>query len=269
MSDYYNLLEDTLRSSYFQIEKIHKRVKQASKENKYVNIRTGYPMKFRKYNSNYMYSETKFPLCYNSGDVGANFHPNVISRLLNSYQKWLADYDIHEDNETIRKMVEDEKAKAKSESQNENININKAKPKIMKFAEPPYGSHLIFDDDRENSVGTVLNSENEKSFDNISDICKDSFDSFIVPDDYEEELVINKKNMKFKFSLGKRGQNRNKNNEANENENREIIKLDEEEYEDINKIYIEEKDCYKFNLKKKKKRLCKNGHTIDKTNILI
>jgi hypothetical protein len=117
MSDYHNLLVDTLRSGHLQVEKIYQRLLSIyADEEKCVNIRSGYPMKMRDFDTNYVYpSDWRFKICYHFDRVGREFDVTIYERLLKKYEDWLADYEKYSDNERIKKLIQDEVEKAKSE----------------------------------------------------------------------------------------------------------------------------------------------------------
>jgi hypothetical protein len=114
MSDYFNLLQDSLRSAHLQVEKIYKRL-QTMDPSLYVNVRTGYSMKYRSHNTNYVFSSGRYPLCWNSEAVGQEYNPIVIERLLNKYEDWIDEYGNSMDNLKIKKLIQNEIDKAKSE----------------------------------------------------------------------------------------------------------------------------------------------------------
>jgi hypothetical protein len=114
MSDYLNLLQDSLRSAHLQVEKIHKRL-QTMDRSRYVNVRTGYCMKYRSHDTNYVFSSGRYPLCWNSESIREEYNPITIERLLNKYEDWIDEYICSGDNLKIKKLIQDEIEKAKSE----------------------------------------------------------------------------------------------------------------------------------------------------------
>jgi len=195
MSDYYNLLNDSLRSGYLQVEKIYNRLPTLTHERQFINVRTGYPMKYRYKERDYVYSSGSYPLCWNSEHISSEYNPITIEKLLKKYEEWLADYEENGDNERIKNLIENELEIAKNEkydyTRSEKSNI---KEPVDKYEDLAYNN---------------FSEENEYSH-----------DSFLVPDDYsdedekeeeqEEDINYNSSNFKkrlFKKSLGSNKKN--------------------------------------------------------------
>ena len=119
-NDYYNLLTDTLKSGHLQVEKIYNRLTNLDRD-KYVNIRTCYPMKYR-IDSDYVFSKGKYRICWNTEAIRDEYNPIVVEKVLQKYQEWLADYALNFDNERIQELIEKELRNSIDECQEKKIN---------------------------------------------------------------------------------------------------------------------------------------------------
>jgi hypothetical protein len=247
MSDYYNLLEDSLRSGHLQVEKIYNaywRTRGEARSN--INIRTGYPMKYRKYNPDYIYAKnSNFPLCWNSELIGRKYPITTVERLLSTYDRWVMEYQNCKDNDKIKDMIEEEMLFAKGEAKNKNniININKFESSDSDISDDGRGPKSILEEDED------LDEDDEE-------------DSFIVPD-----IIRNK--MVFKKSLGKRSGDKKIEISKKEEKKRLIIKkkykngISEDELNFIGLNDFQEEDEDENEQKSsRKKRLVKNGNQI-------
>lgn len=179
-NDYYNLLNDSLRSGYLQVEKIYNRLIIMDPE-KYVNIRTGYSMKYRSDDNDYVYSSGLYPLCWNSEKIGSEYDPITIERLLAKYEEWLTEYETNKDNNKIKKMIKEELESVKDEPDEGRDFMNYLKD-IKEEHDTKYKYYTYFSEYEEN-----------ESEDN-------SINSFIAGDDE----VVDVKRKVFKKSLGRR-----------------------------------------------------------------
>lgn len=133
--DYFNLLADTLRSSYLQVEKIYNtidKIRNFPGQFSFVNIRTGYRMKYHFKDSRYFYNNNdNYPLCYNfESYAGASMF--TIRRLIHTYEKWLEEYERHKDISIIKKLVEEELKEARLKSEkNLQENSNKSPLELL------------------------------------------------------------------------------------------------------------------------------------------
>ena len=245
-TDYYNLLSDTLRSGYHQIEKIYKKIPDAKKENRYINIRTGYLMNKRDFrNNNYRFvPRIKYPICYNMQYCGcADFF--VIDKILWKYSNWLDIYSTSKDTNYIKYLVEKEKNDAKNE-----------KIRQEKNGEDDF---ILFQRNHSDSESESYYYKKNKN-DNSSFI--NSLDSFIVSDeeiedeeneieDDEIEIISDNENEDNKI---KKNDNLNKNNNNKNN----ILIIDDDEEDELEKELDNLSD---YNKKINKKKLS------DKNNI--
>ncbi len=245
-TDYYNLLSDTLRSGYHQIEKIYNKIPDAKKENRYINIRTGYLMNKRDFrNNNYRFvPRIKYPICYNMQYCGcADFF--VIDKILWKYSNWLDIYSTSKDTNYIKYLVEKEKNDAKNE-----------KIRQEKNGEDDF---ILFQRNHSDSESESYYYKKNKN-DNSSFI--NSLDSFIVSDeeiedeekeieDDEIEIISDNENEDNKI---KKNDNLNKNNNNKNN----ILIIDDDEEDELEKELDNLSD---YNKKINKKKLS------DKNNI--
>ena len=245
-TDYYNLLSDTLRSGYHQIEKIYNKIPDAKKENRYINIRTGYLMNKRDFrNNNYRFvPRIKYPICYNMQYCGcADFF--VIDKILWKYSNWLDIYSASKDTNYIKYLVEKEKNDAKNE-----------KIRQEKNGEDDF---ILFQRNHSDSESESYYYKKNKN-DNSSFI--NSLDSFIVSDeeiedeeneieDDEIEIISDNENEDNKI---KKNDNLNKNNNNKNN----ILIIDDDEEDELEKELDNLSD---YNKKINKKKLS------DKNNI--
>lgn len=238
MSDYYNLLTDTLRSGHLQVEKIYNRLNSIyNDKDRCVNIRTGYPMKIRDFDTDYVYpSDWRYKICFHFDKVGRDFDVSVYERLLKKYEDWLDDYSFNKDNEKIKLLIETEKEIAKSEP-------DYIREKCTKKAD-------FFD--------KFLHIDSE-SYSYISN--EGSHQSSFIQDDNEVILINERKIKYFKKSLGKkknRLEKMKKNNKLNQistNKKLRKIRKKSSEFDYSNEMEYIDIDCLKSNQKKKKKIL--------------
>jgi hypothetical protein len=173
MSDYHNLLVDTLRSGHLQVEKIYHRLLSIySDEDRCVNIRTGYPMKMRDYDTNYVYpSDWRFKICYHFDRVGREFDVRVYERLLKKYEDWLADYEKNSDNERIKNLIRVEVETAKSEPDHNRTFMRENADQldyILDDIEDPEEGSVLSDDFIQNDNEVTLANERKVKFFNFS-----------------------------------------------------------------------------------------------------
>lgn len=234
-TDYYNLLSDTLRSGYHQIEKIYKKIPDAKKENRYINIRTGYLMNKRDFrNNNYRFvPRIKYPICYNMQYCGcADFY--VIDKILWKYSHWLDIYSSSKDINYIRDLVEKEKNDAKNEKIRQEKN---GQDDFILF-------QRNFSSSESDECSYYTNKKNKK--DNKSDI--NSLDSFIVNDEEEE---INDDEIEI-ISSDENDNNKNEKNKDLKEKKNNILIIDDDENNELEKEVdnLSEYNNQKLNKKK-------------------
>lgn len=167
--DYYNILEDSLRDGHYQVKKIYEKISTALKENKLINIRTGYLMGERFKNINYCKDLTKrYPLCWNFPS-GACVDFSVINKLFRVYTKWIEDYEKNRDLERIRKLIKKEIERAKFER---DVNKREGIDDFILFEKKKY-----------------IDLENDEEEDEEEEEEKGELNSFIVDDEEEEENI--------------------------------------------------------------------------------
>jgi hypothetical protein len=180
-TDYYNLLEDTLLSSYKQVEKILNRIPEAKFKNKFINIRTAYPMNYYQFTSGYYYNESdEYPICYNFPRGGCATR-HVINRLLKRYESWLIELDTNGDLERIEKLVKKEREEAlKNANEEKKSNLNK---KYNNFHIDMIKKQIL-------GKGSIYFDKDEQLSESESESYRDE-GSFIVDDndiEFEEEF---------------------------------------------------------------------------------
>ena len=240
-TDYYNLLSDTLRSGYHQIEKIYKKIPDAKKENRYINIRTGYLMNKRDFrNNNYRFvPRIKYPICYNMQYCGcADFF--VIDKILWKYSNWLDIYSTSKDTNYIKYLVEKEKNDAKNE-----------KIRQEKNGEDDFILFQRNNSDSESEEISYYQNKKNKN-DNVSYI--DSLDSFIVSDEEDEieddEIEISDDENENNKIDNNNNNLKQKNKQKNNNNN--ILIIDDEEDDEFEKELDNLSDCNNKKCNKKK-----------------
>ena len=248
-TDYYNLLNDTLRDGYHQIKKIYNKIPEAKKNNRYINIRTGYLMNKRDFrNNNYRFNpRIKYPLCYNMQYCGcADF--SVIDKILWKYSNWLDIYSQTCDINEIKKLVEKE--------------INYAKKEYVEQNKNGENDFILFD--RNNNTDTQKESESENESENSNDEISDnkSLGSFIVSDNEIEE-----KENEEEYEIVSE-ENYNNNIDNNNYEENESYENSDDDYISDNDNYLNDNTLYSSGKKKKllKKKRCRKKSFSDLSN---
>ena len=148
LNDYINLLEDSLRSGHVQIEKIYNRLQGISTD-KYINIRSGYPMKYRVDDPDYVYYHGNYRLCWNSEAIDKEYDPLIIEKIIKKYEEWLDIYAENKDIEVIKNLIDEER-----------INLEKqyeSKFRVKRFESESEEEILDYD-------GSGTSEESENSF---------------------------------------------------------------------------------------------------------
>jgi hypothetical protein len=243
-TDYYNLLSDTLRSGHYQIKKIYNKREAAIQEGKFINIRTGYLIKEKdaRNNNYYFNDDIDFPLCYNFSCCGLA-RKSVIKRMMDFYLSCLKKFDIDQDEEQMKILIDNELELARKDYEHLNKN-NNGIDDLKLFNIPPRRGEPPDVEDSYNS-SSFINDENSSSKEN---------DSFINDDEIngEEEENENEENG---------DENINGENEEEENENEENEEGDENENRN-RENEDEENESDKKIRKKKKSKLIKNGKKV-------
>ena len=262
-TDYYNLLSDTLKNGLNQIKYLYDKVENAKLEGKYINIRTGCLIQEKdSFNNNYFFNyDQDFPLCYYFSYCGLA-RKRVIKKMMDFYLSCLKEYDISQDEESMKEKIKNELESAKTDYEYLNKK-NKGYDDLKLYKSIPQQGE---ESDNEASI-------NSSSFINDESIEEDE-NSFIDNKSIKEEKEKKKKSRLMKN--GKKVVNEYKkelddllednydgeeelNNEENEN-------YDEEENGEISDEENENSDNNnKINNSKKKKQLYKSKFLNKKT----
>ena len=115
-TDYYNLLSDTLKNGLNQIKYLYDKVENAKLEGKYINIRTGCLIQEKdSFNNNYFFNyDQDFPLCYYFSYCGLA-RKRVIKKMMDFYLSCLKEYDISQDEESMKEKIKNELESAKTD----------------------------------------------------------------------------------------------------------------------------------------------------------
>ena len=109
MTQYYNLLIDSLRNGYKQVIQIYDKIAMANNEGKVINVCTGY------LNNSYptgiknmkVFLRGKYiPIVYKSAFFGWRCYETA-KKILKTYSKWLELYDKTQSDDAVREAVED------------------------------------------------------------------------------------------------------------------------------------------------------------------
>ena len=223
-TDYYNLLNDTLKYSYSHIIFIYKKIDKAITEGKWVNIRSGYIMDAENTKSDCYYRKRDtYPICYSMPELGLA-SKEVLNKIFDFYQHCLTVYKDTKDKEKIKKLVEDEVEKAKMSY----VYLNKQNNGKNDFDSVEVQSSLIVFQEQGNSPNQFsYNDKNESS-------SKDSFiDDEVIKEENEEE----EENEESELSNVKEDDISSKDEKklGNTNKKRKLRKVNEykKEYEDL------------------------------------
>lgn len=212
-NDYLNLLEDSLKLGHLQVEKIYHRLLNLDSD-KYINIRTCYPMKYRK-DSDYVFFKGKYRICWNSEGIRDEYNPRIIESILKKYEEWLTDYERNSDNQRIKEKIQKERRLALRESA-----MNERKHEESKVREDYKGKYPImklrFDIFRPMNFNfrnyfiknkqLIRHSIEEKEYAYDYDESDTSINSFICRDDeieWEEDTSLKKSQMKHRRNIRK------------------------------------------------------------------
>ena len=262
-TDYYNLLSDTLKNGLNQVKYLYGKVENAKLEGKYINIRTGCLIQEKdSFNNNYFFNyDQDFPLCYYFSYCGLA-RKRVIKKIMDFYLSCLKEYDISQDEESMKEKIRNELELAKNDYEYLNKN-NKGYNDLKLYRTiPQQGS----ESDNEISVNSssFINDESVEDEDENSN-------SFIDNKSIEEEKEKKKKCRLMKN--GKKVVNEYKkelddlleednyegeddlNNEENEEEEDDNDNVNEEDNEENNENNVNNSN---INSSKKKKKLYKS-----------
>ena len=186
-TDYYNLLNDTLKNGRNQIKYIYDKIDNAIEKGKYINIRTGCLIKEKDFNNYnyYFHDDTEYPLCYKFPCCGLA-RDRVIKKIMNFYIRCLREYHKTKDEEKMKQLIENEIETAKNNYEYLNKN-NKGFDDLKLFNIPP---HINEPQESEDSI-------NSSSFINDNNSSSNNEDNSFINDDEikenEEEKSIKKK----------------------------------------------------------------------------
>ena len=117
MVEYFNLLNDSLRNGYQQVIQIYNKIETALNEDKVINVCTGYlnsPFQTGFNNLKVFLRGKNIPICYKSANIGL-FCNKTVTKVLQTYAKWLKSYDMYLDNDILKQEVDEDLKLAKKE----------------------------------------------------------------------------------------------------------------------------------------------------------
>ena len=258
-TDYYNLLNDTLKNGRNQIKYIYDKLDNAIEKDKFINIRTGCLIKEKDCNNYnyYFHYDNEYPLCYKFPCCGLA-RDRVIKKIIDFYIRCLKEYHRTKDEEKMKLLIDDEIESAKKNYEHLNKN-NHGFDDLKLFNIPPHNNEPQENEESFNSSSFINdnNSNNQNnSFINDNEIEENE------NEDNEENSGLEGKNRKKKGTLIKNGK------KVVNIYKKELDDLLEENYdgeEDLKKEENEESEN-NFDLdlgtkysSSKKKKLCKNN----------
>ena len=263
-TDYYNLLSDTLKNGLNQVKYLYGKVENAKLEGKYINIRTGCLIQEKdSFNNNYFFNyDQDFPLCYYFSYCGLA-RKRVIKKIMDFYLSCLKEYDISQDEESMKEKIRNELELAKNDYEYLNKN-NKGYNDLKLYKTIPQQGESESDNEVYVNSSSFINDESVEDEDENSN-------SFIDNKSIEEEKEKKKKCRLMKN--GKKVVNEYKkelddlleednyegeddlNNEENEEEEDDNDNVNEEDNEENNENNVNNSN---INSSKKKKKLYKS-----------